>query len=45
MIESSKRLRVLRIANETFSQSRPEDTDISEEGVDENVSHCMLQNP
>ena len=35
-------LRVLRIANESFSQSWFEDDDISGEGADDDVSHCML---
>jgi len=33
---------VLRIDNETFSQSRPEEADISGEGEGDNVRHCML---
>ena len=32
----------LQIANETFLQSQPEDSDISGEGADDDVSHCML---
>ena len=30
------------IANETFSQSQPEDADIFGEGADDDVSYCML---
>jgi len=33
---------ILTDKNETFSQSWPEDTDISGEGADDDVSHCML---